>query len=546
MEIIIAGHSKNDVEVFRELLATLDFRVIAVDHPDIFKTSLSPHTSVIIIVDDFAKNLFSNFDHQLICNIPVLILGKNDEKLPEIMDQLPSIDFLNRDAPITQFLYKVHFLLYHKELLNTICSLSQQIEESRKSLRENLIFLDEISQRDGLTGLYNRNHFAKILSEQFTLASARNTDLCLMLINVDYLSQINKQNGNVVGDFILNTLSARLTENKGDHDFCFRFSGEDFALIVPETSLQQGYELAEKLRVKCTEAPFCYGKIEKKITISIGISSTLSCDVMNQDNLVAMAEMALFIAKSEGRNRVRVFESIAGGQKATQHSFNSFKNDINKILNKTKNSTISSLHNLASEITGEDNRHHIHQVSQCVKLLCESLRLPEKIVATFQNAITLHASIRCLLYDEITSKPSSLTKEDRDALNKLPYNLMELIELFDYFGNEKTVLLSYGEKYDGTGLPHGLKGSSIPLGARIFNLALSFTAMNSDRPFRKRLDGEQIVNELTEEAGKQFDPFLVSKILEIIYTHKLLPVSGQFIKKSKEKLKESFPDIIYE
>jgi HD-GYP domain-containing protein (c-di-GMP phosphodiesterase class II) len=117
--------------------------------------------------------------------------------------------------------------------------------------------------------------------------------------------------------------------------------------------------------------------------------------------------------------------------------------------------------------------------------------------------------------------------------------LSELIELFDFFSNEKSILLYHHENFDGTGYPGGLKENEIPLGARIFTIADAIAAMLTERPYRKKLSPEKIIEELTGNAGKQFDPQLVSQFFDIIEKQKLLPVPVEVLTKAKERLRET-------
>ncbi|EKD35762.1 MAG: metal dependent phosphohydrolase, partial [uncultured bacterium] len=106
--------------------------------------------------------------------------------------------------------------------------------------------------------------------------------------------------------------------------------------------------------------------------------------------------------------------------------------------------------------------------------------------------------------------------------------------------NERNVLLCHGEKYDGSGYPQGLKGDEIPLGARIFSIVDAVAAMNADRPYRRRLTSEEIVRELTNEAGKQFDPFLVAQLLTVIEKNRLFDLDPAVLQRAREEVFATF------
>ena len=128
-------------------------------------------------------------------------------------------------------------------------------------------------------------------------------------------------------------------------------------------------------------------------------------------------------------------------------------------------------------------------------------------------------------------------------MNEFPYKLAEITDVFDYFANERSILLYHGEHYDGSGFPEGLKGDEIPLGARIFTIVDALAAMSCDRPYRSRLEPKAILKELSTEAGGQFDPFLVLKTIEIVQENNLLEIDADFIESIRADLISKNPDL---
>jgi HD-GYP domain-containing protein (c-di-GMP phosphodiesterase class II) len=282
---------------------------------------------------------------------------------------------------------------------------------------------------------------------------------------------------------------------------------------------------------------------ERLITISVGIVSLWDHRPDDPDEFITMAERALFLAKAEGRDRVVAYRPLAENPPNASHQSIIFlKETLAKIFEKTRTSAISSLQLLAKDIAGEKNKHHIKNVKTYVELLGQHMNLADPIIQTFKNAFTLHSSIRFLLHNEMINKVERFSPGDREIMNDFPYKINEITKLFDYFSNERDVLLHHGERYDGSGYPEGLKGTEIPLGARIFGIVDALAAMGADRPHRKRLEPAEIIEELTNEAGKQFDPYLVIKILETIKVHQLLEIEADIIDAAIDKTRNSYPD----
>lgn len=421
-----------------------------------------------------------------------------------------------------------------------IKEITDKLEQQQQSMELHSEFLDIVALRDGLTGLYNRRHLNTLLPREFEKCIVNYSELTMLIVDIDYFYELNKSAGTSFGDFVLNDFAARLTAATQPNGLCFRFSGEIFVALLNSTSLPEAVSLAEAFREDLQKRPFLRNREERTITVSTGIVSLVDHRPDNPDEFISMAERALYTAKSEGRDRIAVFsQQKADSAETTQHNLNFLKETLERILTRTRTAALDSLQLLAKDIGGNKNRGHIENVRTYVELLGQHMNLPETIIETFRNAITLHTSIRFLLHNEMINKQELFTDDDREIMDDFPYKLAELTEMFDYFSNERAILLYHGERYDGSGYPDGLKGDEIPLGARIFALVDALAAMNEDRPHRNRLKPEQIVDELSQGAGRQFDPHLVVEILELIKTNNLMDLSEEHIDNSVNSINES-------
>lgn len=164
----------------------------------------------------------------------------------------------------------------------------------------NIVEFDAIS--DSLTKLYNRHYFDKILSEHVALHTRYQTHFTLTIFDIDYFKKVNDDYGHPVGDQILARIGRLLLDNTRDVDYIFRIGGEEFAVISPNCTLKQAEQLANKCRVLVASTD--YG-INRAMTISAGISQSYThCD---KDSLYKNADVALYEAKSTGRNKVVSF-----------------------------------------------------------------------------------------------------------------------------------------------------------------------------------------------------------------------------------------------
>ncbi len=534
-EYITVSNLSSDAYIRR--LIQQECRNVLCFFPGTFPTTEELQRSVLIITGGSPKYMGSLLENNLLPEYtPILYLGTEDS-IPKPIRQHGTnrlIDYLALPVAKQIFLHRVSLLTQVQKI-----SVEHHVHTTTLSQQLNLL-----STRDGLTGLYNRRHLTSHLTQILKNSRSEDRDLSLLILNIDYFNSINKTWGLEFGDAILNELAARLTETTDSTATCYRFSGEDFVVLLPGADIQHAQTIATKIRKVCSDKPFTDGKNGISLTISVGIASLKEHKPDNHNEFICMAETALFLAKAEGRNRIRIYIPRTDPEALSPKGSLAFlKENLSRILEKTKTSAIASLQLLAKNIAGTEHQAHIANVSHYVALLGEQLGLPEQHTRTFQNSITLYNSFRFLLHNEFLSQPRELTFEERRTIEDLPSKLNELTDMFDYFSEERNVLLGHNERYDGTGYPLGLKGEEISLGSRIFNIVDSFAAMNSERPYRRRLTPSEIIEELKKEAGKQFDPYLVLQILEVIKKNKLFDIDPDIFECSRRDILNTFPEL---
>ena len=166
---------------------------------------------------------------------------------------------------------------------------------------------------------------------------------------------------------------------------------------------------------------------------------------------------------------------------------------------------------LASAIDARDSytHGHSHRVTEYAVLIAEEMGLPPEEVDIIRNASILHDVGKIGIKEEILKKPGKLTEEETREMQYHPFIGARILQSVKLLEPVLPLVYHHQEKYDGTGYPEGLKGEEIPLGARIIAVCDAFEAMTSDRPYRKALPVERALQELRNEAGRQFDPQVV-------------------------------------
>ncbi len=160
-------------------------------------------------------------------------------------------------------------------------------------------FYRELSILDSLTGLYNHRHFYEVLPREVERAKRYKHCICFLVIDIDNFKVYNDTNGHLAGDRLLQVLSKVLINSIGAADMAFRYGGEEFVIICPETPKEGGRKIAERLLNLIRK--------ETSLTVSIGIASYPD-DSQSKDELIMKADSALYKAKHLGKNRFCVFE----------------------------------------------------------------------------------------------------------------------------------------------------------------------------------------------------------------------------------------------
>lgn len=176
-------------------------------------------------------------------------------------------------------------------------------------LREKNARLEQLSNTDGLTGIMNRRHFMEIFELEYLRAERYRTALSYVMIDLDHFKQINDVHGHQVGDNALIIVSKILREGLRKHDVVARYGGEEFALLLPETDLAGARVVAERYRslIEKAEVPVENGTT-LGITASLGLAAYPHDAVSRMDDLIRIADDALYEAKRRGRNRVVIAE----------------------------------------------------------------------------------------------------------------------------------------------------------------------------------------------------------------------------------------------
>jgi diguanylate cyclase (GGDEF)-like protein len=164
-----------------------------------------------------------------------------------------------------------------------------------------------IAFMDGLTGVANRRHFDNTLDLEWRRAMRSAKPLSLIIIDIDYFKNYNDLYGHLAGDSCLQKIAHTIKDSlRRAGNFVARYGGEEFMVILPDTHAEEACLFAESLQEKIENLNIEHkdSKVGKNVTVSLGVSTTVPKKYSTQDELISLADKALYKAKEGGRNRV--------------------------------------------------------------------------------------------------------------------------------------------------------------------------------------------------------------------------------------------------
>ncbi len=199
------------------------------------------------------------------------------------------------------------------ELVRLVGERTRQLEEANQRLEHANRALRRLSSQDGLTGIANRRQFDEVLDLEWRRAHRAEAPISLLMIDIDHFKAFNDAHGHQRGDDYLKAVAAALRDGlnrPGDH--VARYGGEEFVVILPATDDAGANACAERLRgnVLALEIPHDRPGAPLSATVSIGVATAFPREGSSSATLIAAADEALYRAKSEGRNRVRIAQTV--------------------------------------------------------------------------------------------------------------------------------------------------------------------------------------------------------------------------------------------
>jgi diguanylate cyclase (GGDEF)-like protein len=385
---------------------------------------------------------------------------------------------------------------------------------------------------DGLTGIKTRRYFSEALLSEWKRASRSGRPFSVVLIDLDKFKQVNDTMGHLEGDLVLTRIGRLLEQKVRQSNVVARYGGDEFVVLMPETSIEQAQILAERLRLWIATDPMLN---ERKITGSFGVA-TFPVHGASIEDIIRVADAGMYVSKRAGGNRVSTVEEFHEGEAVVQqkalvssyvegflrreHTNPDAAEELVQTLVKLGNAVkdgrnAEALTEAVMALTRAAEAREVYcsghgeSVARYAESIGRELKMSPEEIADLILAARVHDIGKIIIPEEILNKAGMLTVEE--------YNLVKTHA--DLGGRivatmpGSTRLVQYvrhhHERFDGKGYPDGLKAEDIPLGARIIAAAEVFTNMTLERPYAPTRNTAQALEELESLSGLQFDGVVV-------------------------------------
>ncbi len=346
---------------------------------------------------------------------------------------------------------------------------------------------------DPLSGLGNHRSFQERLKHELLRAEDEDEPFTLCMIDVDDFKRINDLYGHPAGDHVLARVGSRLRQN-GE---AFRLGGDEFALLLPGVTADEALSTASSVLSRIGSLEFAD---VGSVTASAGVAG-FPHQAFDRDELIRLADSALYWAKEHGKNRVHVYRPDV----VELAELRRLAHGPDRAARFRAAASLAKAVDARDTYTGS----HSTRVAELAAWIAHRLGLDQEHIELTRLAGSLHDLGKLAIPEEILRKPGPLTDPERLVLQRHPEIGHRMLESLGVDPVAEWVL-HHHERWDGTGYPERLSGEEIPLGARIIFVADAYDAMTSDRAYRGRLTPREAIEELERCSGTQFDPAIVA------------------------------------
>jgi len=385
-----------------------------------------------------------------------------------------------------------------REILNSHLTNAKLYQEARLT-----------SLTDALTGVGSRKLLEDKLQVECARAKRYKRQFAIAFLDLDNFKTINDVLGHAAGDDTLRKLAKCMKSQKRTSDVLTRYGGDEFVILMPETKAEDAVTLIERIRNKVQEI-----KVVENLpmTISCGIAQSLSEAADSPRELIRRADLALYEAKSAGRNCVKVWDetmskALSNNDIETE-KIKKLQRRITGLSVQAEKVFIQSIWGLVQALEAKDSytKKHSENVMHYAVGIATTMKIAPKQLDIIRRAAMIHDIGKIGIPDAILSKPGKLTPRERSVIEQHPLVAVRILEKMTFLEQEIAIVRHHHEKWNGQGYPDGLSNNSIPIGARIMAVADTFDALTSNRSYHNARSLNEAIEILVDSSGYDYEP----------------------------------------
>ncbi|HLJ67298.1 MAG TPA: diguanylate cyclase [Chloroflexota bacterium] len=379
--------------------------------------------------------------------------------------------------------------------------------------------LETLAAADPVTELANHRTLASILDVELERAHRYRHPCSVLFIDLDHFKALNDSFGHLTGDAALREFASVVRTGLRGIDVLGRWGGEEFVALLPETGGEAAYQVAERIRAAVAGHTF-WAAGGTHITCSIGIAGYPE-DAESRDELIEMADRAMYAAKRLGRNQVRLAGEPVVATLDVEGGVPGAREEAALLGTVEAFATIVE----ARADTVPSAAGYPHDAAALATRLALEMGLDTSEAHLVGMAGRLYDIGKVAIPDAVLTKRGHLTEEEWDVVLKHPVVSAGIVSRVPALRILTSWIRAHHEQWDGSGYPDGLAGDAIPLAARILAVADAYEAMTSGRPYRGRRTSAQALREIERCAGSQFDPAVVEALRRVLSTDSVSSVA---------------------
>jgi diguanylate cyclase (GGDEF)-like protein/putative nucleotidyltransferase with HDIG domain len=401
---------------------------------------------------------------------------------------------------------------------------------------------------DGLTGVKTHRFFMEALSAEWKRSTRAGRSFALALMDLDRFKFVNDFYGHLEGDLVLQRVGHILETNCRRSDVVARYGGDEFVILMPETTMEHARQLASKLRGWVSADPLLR---EKNISASFGIAC-YPLHGSSPQELIQVADASMYLSKHQGGNAVStadhfdpneakkwkrdVLEAYLGvtlkrlfatGPEAFEEIYQRLTQFTESLAateaaagksgaphgpQSLPQAVLDTVTSLAFAIDAKDHytQGHSQKVSAYAALIAEALEMSDGEIEEIRLGAVLHDIGKVGIPENILNKSGPLNPDEWETMKSHVKFGARILEPLTPLARVREMVLHHHEYFDGSGYPEARAGEEIPLGARIIAVADAYDTITSDRTYKKARTAADALAELERCANAQFDGSIVT------------------------------------